>query len=81
MRNDLKLPKTCHPKLLRHSMASELRRRRVDPWELAGQLGHQMLKMTEIYAVFAPDYLSTVQAGINDIIGDLRMSCGSALDP
>lgn len=79
MRSELGIPAGWGPKLIRHSMASELRRRRVDPWELAGQLGHRVLKTSEIYAIYDPDYLSTVQAGIDDVLADLRRSAGAAL--
>ena len=81
MRTHLGIPKGWGPKLVRHSMASELRKRRVDPWELAGQLGHRVLKTSEIYAIFDPDYLSTVQLAIADILSDLEKSCGAALQP
>ena len=59
----LGMPARWEPKLLRHSMATHLRARGVDPWELEGQLGHKKLDVTETYAVFAPDYLGTVQQG------------------
>lgn len=81
MRDHLKLPATWGPKLLRHSMATELRRRRVDPWELSGQLGHRLLRTSETYAAFAPDYLGTVQAGIADVLADLSKSAAAALHP
>ena len=81
MRLALKTPPTWGLKLLRHSMATELRKRRVDPWELAGQLGHRTLRTTETYAAFAPDYLGTVQAGIADVVADLAKAAGPALHP
>ena len=58
-----------------------LRARGVDPWELEGQLGHKKLYVTKIYAVFAPDYLDTVQQGIADVVADLFISVPSALHP
>lgn len=81
MRAHLGIPDGWGPKLVRHSMASELRKRRVDPWELSGQLGHRVLKTSEIYAIYDPDYLSTVQVAIDDIILDILKTCGSALVP
>lgn len=63
---------------LRHSMAAELRKRGVNPWELAGFMGHKLLDMTEIYAVYDPSYLATVAAGIDDIIADLKKIPGCA---
>ena len=61
--------------------AVHLRARGVDPWELEGQLGHKKLDVTEIYAVFAPDYLDTVQQGIADVVADLFISVPSAWHP
>jgi hypothetical protein len=81
MRAQLGIPTGWGPKLIRHSMASELRKRRVDPWELSGQLGHRVLKTSEIYAIYDPDYLGTVQLAIADIISDLMKTCGTALQP
>jgi phage protein U len=81
MRVTLKLPAGWGPKLLRHSMATELRKRRVDPWELSGQLGHRVLATSETYAAFAPDYLGTVQAGITDVFSELERLAGQAVHP
>ena len=79
MRSELGIPAGWGPKLIRHSMASELRRRRADPWELAGQLGHRILRTSEIYAIYDPDYLSSVQGAINEVVGDLQKQSGVAL--
>ncbi|MEI9852464.1 MAG: hypothetical protein WDN24_18190 [Sphingomonas sp.] len=38
-----------------------------------------MLKTTGTYAIYDPDYLSTVQAAILDVISDLTGMCGPAL--
>lgn len=81
MRAALNIPPGWGPKLIRHSMASELRKRRVDPWELSGQLGHRVLKTSETYAIYDPDYLGTVQMGINDVLSDLAKTCAGALHP
>ena len=46
------------PYTIRHTMATELRKRGVPPWEVSGMLGHRSEhKTTEIYAHYAPDYL------------------------
>jgi site-specific recombinase XerD len=74
----LGLPRRWTPRLLRHSMAAELRRRGVNPWELAGFLGHRLLNMTEVYAIYDPAYLSTISAAMDDIASDLRKSPGCA---
>ncbi len=81
MRVHLGIPDGWGPKLIRHSMASELRKRRVDPWELSGQLGHRVLKTSETYAIYDPDYLGTVQLAINDIVADLTRICATVLLP
>lgn len=81
MRQCLNIPDGWGPKLIRHSMSSELRKRRVDPWELSGQLGHRVLKTSETYAIYDPDYLGTVQMGIKDVLADLEMACGSSIHP
>ena len=62
-------------------MATHLRARGVDPWELEGQLGHKKLDVTETYAVFAPDCLGTVQQGIADAVADPFTSVPQALHP
>src|SRR5690625_2498800 len=43
---------------LRHTMATEMRRRGVPHWETEGWLGHRMKSTSERYAVFSPDYMS-----------------------
>lgn len=50
---------------LRHTMAMELRRRRVDLWETKGFLGHGATDITDGYAEFSPDYLSGGRAAID----------------
>ncbi len=50
---------------LRHTMAMELRRRRVDKWETKGFLGHGANDITDGYAEFSPDYLSEGRAAID----------------
>ena len=81
MLGKLGMPARWEPKLLRHSMATHLPARGVDPWELEGQLGHKKLDVTETYAVFAPDYLGTVQQGTAEIVADLFTSVPQALHP
>lgn len=48
------------PYTIRRTISTELRRRGVPPWELAGFLGHSIREysVTEGYAEYAPDYLS-----------------------
>jgi integrase len=67
------------PYTLRHTMATELRARGVPPWELAGYMGHRIARTTEIYAAYAPDYLShakvATDAYMGSLISNLRASC------
>lgn len=76
----LGIPDGWGPKLMRHSMATILANRRVNLVELEIALGHRPLaKTTARYAVFDPDYLSSVRDGIEDVISDLMRMAGPAL--
>ena len=61
MRRELAFDDDVVPYSLRHTMARHLRASGVDGWEVAAQLGHKQLGLstTEIYAPFAPNYLSS----------------------
>jgi integrase len=59
------------PKVLRHTVATELRRRGVPAWEVAGLLGHRQAGTSEIYAKFDPDYLGKARVALEDWLGDL----------
>ena len=68
----LGIPAGWGPKLIRHSMATILANRRVDLVELELAMGHRVLgKTTSRYAIFDPDYLGTISAGIEDVVADL----------
>ncbi|MBK7011934.1 MAG: tyrosine-type recombinase/integrase [Xanthomonadales bacterium] len=59
LRDDARLPQWFSPKILRHTLATELRKRGVPGWEVSGQLGHcsgESHRTTEIYAKFDPQY-------------------------
>ncbi len=68
------LPSDISPYSLRHTMATELRRRGVPPWEVEGLLGHRRPGVTEKYAHFAPDYLSEGRAAIDAYFAELSIS-------
>jgi hypothetical protein len=53
------LPATVTPYTIRRTLSTEMRRRGVPPWEIAGFLGHTVTEFatTEEYAIYAPDYL------------------------
>ncbi len=63
------------PYTIRHTVASELRRRGVSPWELAGLLGHSSgYKTTERYAQYAPDHMANAVRAIDDYFADLGVA-------
>ncbi len=81
-RAQLGIPDGWGPKLIRHSMATILANRRVDLIELEMSLGHRPLgKTSSRYAIFDPDYLSTIRDGIEDVVADLTRKAGAALYP
>ena len=73
------------PYTYRRTMATELRRRGVDAWEIAGFLGHSEDEwaQTEDYAIYSPDYLGAAARAIDTycvelqplLDFDLRTSC------
>jgi len=61
------LDKEVTPYTIRHTMATELRRREVQMYELAGFLGHSSGKgVTDRYAKFSPEYKSKARIAIDD---------------
>ena len=66
------LSKDVSPYTLRHSVATEMRKRGVPVWEVAGFLGHSSgYKTTERYAKFGPDHLSQAVQAIDAYFADL----------
>ncbi len=67
------LPERISPYCIRHTMAKELRRRGVLPWEVQGMLGHKAAKLrtTEIYAKYDPSYLSAARVAIDEVMADI----------
>jgi hypothetical protein len=68
------LPQTITPYSIRRTLSTELRRRGVAPWEIAGYLGHSVREfaMTEEYAIYAPDYLSHAGRTIDAYCAELQ---------
>ena len=61
------------PYTVRHTMATELRRRGVSVWEVAGFLGHTTgYTTTERYAKFGADHLAQAVRAIDDCIVELH---------
>jgi integrase len=67
------------PYTIRHTMATELRKRGVPAWEVAGMLGHRVERTTEIYAKFDPTYLSAAARAIDDYMRELQAVCKQRL--
>ena len=66
-----RLPAWFQPKVLRHTVATELRRRGVPGWEVSGQIGHKAAGTSEIYAKFDPAYLGKARQALDQWAGEL----------
>ncbi len=67
------LDKEVTPYTIRHTMATELRRREVQMYELAGFLGHSSGKgVTDRYAKFSPEHKSKARIAIDDYFIELQ---------
>ena len=73
VRDAVGLAKEVSPYAIRHTMAIELRKRGVPPWEVQGLLGHKTggYRTTEIYAKYDPDYLGKASAAIDDVMKEI----------
>jgi integrase len=68
------LPVWFIPKILRHTVGTELRRRGVPGWDISGQLGHkkgESAPTTENYAKFDPAYMSAAKQGFETWMREL----------
>jgi integrase len=77
LRAKAKLPGWFVPKILRHTVATELRRRGVPGWEVSGLLGHtkgESADTTSRYAKFAPDYMTTSRDALDAWMRSLASS-------
>jgi len=77
------LGKEVSPYAIRHTMAIELRKRGVPPWEVQGILGHKSggYRTTEIYAKYDPDYLGKSVQAIDDYMKEILQRVKRPLDP
>jgi integrase len=66
------LRKDIMPYTIRRTVATELRRRGVDVGEIAGLLGHTQpgFEVTELYAEYSPEYMSSAMKAIDDIFAN-----------
>ncbi|WP_149999907.1 tyrosine-type recombinase/integrase [Iodidimonas gelatinilytica] len=80
-RRELEFPEDWVPKTIRYTVASEMRRRGVDKWDLEGWLGHRNPSSTDIYASFDPEYLGTVTPALNDFLNEIATASKLPLHP
>ena len=72
MRRALALPANVIPKTIRHTVATELRRRGVPAEQISGLLGHvAMNRTTEVYAKYDPAYLREAKAVLTTIFDEV----------
>jgi site-specific recombinase XerD len=75
LRKTMKLPANWTIKSIRHSMATTMASRGVNPWELSVQLGHARVegaaKSTMCYAILSPTYLASIEPLIEQIVGEI----------
>jgi len=83
IRDAVGLDKDVSPYAIRHTMAIELRKRGVPPWEVQGILGHKQggYRTTEIYAKYDPDYLSKSVEAIDDYMAEISQRVKRPLVP
>lgn len=73
MRRALELPENVIPKTIRHTIATELRRRGVPAEQISGLLGHAaMNRTTEVYAKYDPAYLREAKAALTTIFCEVQ---------
>jgi len=68
------LPEWFSPKVLRHTIGTEMRKREVPGWEVSGQLGHkggESARTTEVYAKFDPSFLGKARQALDALMLDL----------
>jgi integrase len=74
VRDDAKLPAWFAPRVLRHTVGTELRMRGVGGWDVSGQLGHkkgESAPVTENYAKFDPSYLKAAKTAFDTWMQEL----------
>jgi integrase len=77
MRRALELPDQYIPKTVRHTVATELRRRGVPPEQMSVLLGHRpagMERMTAVYAKYDPRYLAEAVAALQALLMEVNKS-------
>ncbi|ACB92989.1 hypothetical protein XfasM23_1581 [Xylella fastidiosa M23] len=70
------------PKVIRHTMATELRSAGVAAQDIQGMLGHRAYGgTTDVYAKYRPDYMADAVRAIDAYMRRLRVSCVSVNKP
>ncbi len=72
LRKDAKLDSEVVPYTIRHTVATELRKRGVPQWECSGFMGQRSAGVTERYAKFQPDYLGAAVKAIDAYCQELN---------
>lgn len=74
VREDAGLPVWFVPKIIRHTVATELRRRGVPGWEVSGLLGHtrgDSAATTGRYAKYAPDWMRASRTTLDAYMAEI----------
>lgn len=74
VREDAGLPEWFVPKIIRHTIATELRSRGVPGWEVSGLLGHtrgDAAATTGRYAKFAPDWMRASRTTLDALMVEI----------
>ena len=80
MRKALDLGQEVVPKTVRHTMATELRKRGVPALDIEGMLGHSAtLRTSAVYAKYDPEYLGGARAALDAFWDDLAVHTKSHL--
>lgn len=70
-RDQAGLGKDVIPGTIRHTVATELRKRGIPKWEVEAWMGHSSTSTTDQYAKYDPDYLRRAAAAIDDYFREL----------
>ena len=77
------LPEAFTPGAMRHTIASELRRRGVPPAQIAGFLGHYLpnWRTTERYAKYDPRFMAETVAALDGVFNEIAERIETRLTP
>ncbi len=79
LRAESGLDRAVVPYTIRHTIATELRRRGVPEWECQGFMGHRSGGITERYAKFQPDHLGAAVRAIDAYCAELSTVADTAI--